>query len=83
MRRDWAMPPFTLTDKGIQMKNKWTKMREDLENEIEKAIRTNRAERANSGTTSGRKKTRSVLCHIIFWLMIVSGAIALYELLHK
>ena len=77
------MPPFTLTDKGVQMKNKCTKIREGLENEIEKAIRINRAERANSGTTSGRNKTRCVLCHIIFWLMIVGGAIALYELLHK
>jgi len=63
------------------MKNNRTKMRSDLEKELEKIFPETGAEPAESGTIRSRNKTGGVLWRVIFWLVIVGGAIALYELL--
>ena len=65
------------------MKNDWTKMKADLERELERAFPESGAESTGSGTIRTSKKTSGVLWRIIFWVVIVGGAIVLYELLHK
>jgi hypothetical protein len=61
------------------MKNDWTKMRADLERELQRTFPETRAESAESGTIRSRRKTSGVIWQIIFWAAIVGGAIALFE----
>lgn len=65
------------------MKRDWTKIQEDLENELVQRIGEKRAEQAESGTISSRNKTSGILWHIVFWVVVIGGAIALYELFRQ
>ncbi len=64
------------------MKNNWTKMRADAVKELKRIYPEIEAESTESGTTRSRKKTSAALW-IIFWVVIIGGAIALFELLRK
>ena len=62
------------------MKNDWSKMRSDVERELKRVFPDNGAETSQSETTGRRTKT-SILWHIIFWIIIIGGAILLFEAL--
>jgi hypothetical protein len=64
------------------MKNNWTRMREDAVRELKRIYPEIEVESAESGTTRSHKKTSAVLW-IIFWVVIIGGAITLFELLRK
>jgi len=57
-------------------------MKEDMEDEIVRRVGEKRVERAESGAMRSRKKT-SVVLWIIFWAVVIGGAIALNELFRK
>ncbi len=60
------------------MNNDWTKMRADVETELQR-----RFSESGTGSAPGPMRSRkaSVLGHIIFWAVIISGSITLFEIL--